>query len=222
MEEFESSYYAIIPAIVRYDRELNPNAKLLYGEITALCNKKGFCWATNKYFAELYNVSERTITDWIKRLEDKNYIKTEVITNRYNDGTVKKQRKIQIEVWRQNHIEVLLQNHIEENFRYNNTEYIYNNYNTFNNNTKEKNISKDILKESVKKTPTLEEIENYIRDKNLNVNAKEFYDYFEAGNWCDSKGNKVKSWKQKILTWNKYSSNSKSTKRETVIYEQLN
>ncbi|HBI1964003.1 TPA: helix-turn-helix domain-containing protein, partial [Enterococcus faecalis] len=49
-------YYAIIPAIVRYDNHLNGNAKLLYGELTALANEKGYCWATNQYFANLYNV----------------------------------------------------------------------------------------------------------------------------------------------------------------------
>ena len=55
-----------------------------------------------------------------------------------------------------------------------------------------------------KKTPCLEEIKNYIKEKELNVDAEQFYNYFTEGNWIDSKGNKVKNWKQKLLTWNKY------------------
>lgn len=71
-------YYAIIPAIVRYDNHLNGNAKLLYGELTALANEKDYCWATNQYFANLYNVSKRTIISWLKQLEERNYIKMQI------------------------------------------------------------------------------------------------------------------------------------------------
>lgn len=60
--------------------------------------------------------------------------------------------------------------------------------------------------------PSLQEIESYIAEKDLNVNATQFFDYFEEGNWTDSKGQKVKNWKQKLLTWNKYS--TKSDKKE--------
>jgi hypothetical protein len=67
-------YYAIIPATVRYDKSLPQGAKLLYGEISALCNKKGFCWARNEYFSELYETSERTISAWIQRLRDAGHI----------------------------------------------------------------------------------------------------------------------------------------------------
>lgn len=132
------NYYSIIPANVRYNNELMPNAKLLYGEITALCNKEGVCWATNEYFANLYSVSERTITDWVKKLEQFGYISTELQTKRYEDGTVKKIRLIHIELLRQNHIELFPQNHIEEKFAYNNTSNI-------NITRKEDNISNDIL-----------------------------------------------------------------------------
>ena len=78
------NFYAIIPANVRYDKELSANAKLLYGEITSLCNKEGYCWATNSYFAELYNVSNKSISLWIKQLVQKGYIKSTLI---YKDGT---------------------------------------------------------------------------------------------------------------------------------------
>lgn len=72
------NYYSIIPANVRYDTDLMANSKLLYGEITALCNDKGFCWAGNEYFAELYNVSKETISRWISQLYKKGYINTKI------------------------------------------------------------------------------------------------------------------------------------------------
>lgn len=68
------NYYSIIPATVRYDKDLSPNAKLLYGEITALANARGYCWANNKYFMDLYSVSDRTVRNLLKQLADKKYI----------------------------------------------------------------------------------------------------------------------------------------------------
>ncbi len=74
----QPNFYAIIPATVRYDNDIIPNAKLLYGEISAMCGKEGYCWAENAYFAELYNVSNSTISRWISQLEKANHIKTEL------------------------------------------------------------------------------------------------------------------------------------------------
>jgi|TARA_R110000824_G_scaffold49230_9_gene138220 hypothetical protein len=67
------NYYAIIPSEVRYSN-LKPNAKLLYGEITALSGKLGYCYATNNYFAELYEVSKNTISSWISDLKKLGFI----------------------------------------------------------------------------------------------------------------------------------------------------
>ena len=71
------NYYAIIPANVRYS-SLKPNAKLLYGEITALSNKLGYCFASNNYFAELYNVNKNTISRWISDLKRLGFITIQI------------------------------------------------------------------------------------------------------------------------------------------------
>lgn len=82
-----SAYYAIIPATVRYDADLPANAKLLYGELTALANAEGYCWATNAHFTALYNVSDRTVSRWIEELIKKGYISREVIRNAKQEVT---------------------------------------------------------------------------------------------------------------------------------------
>ena len=78
------SYYAVIPANVRYDKTLRPNEKLLYGEITALSSATGECWASNHYFAELYQVTPQAVSTWIKNLKEKGYISVDII---YKIGT---------------------------------------------------------------------------------------------------------------------------------------
>ncbi len=91
MEKYQPSYYSILPAPVRYDKNLTPNAKILYAEITSLTNQVGFCYATNRYFEELYKVSTQSINFWLQQLEKNGYIKrhlyrdkgTKEILNRY-------------------------------------------------------------------------------------------------------------------------------------------
>lgn len=74
-----ANYYAVIPGNVRYDKSLTPNAKLLYGEITALCNERGYCWATNSYFSDLYGVSKTSISKWINQLVEKGYLSSDIV-----------------------------------------------------------------------------------------------------------------------------------------------
>ena len=92
-EESKNNYYAIIPATVRYNKDLKPNEKLLYGEITALANSKGFCFASNRYFAELYKVTIHTVSQWISHLEKLGYVNIELIKD---DKKEIKERRIYI------------------------------------------------------------------------------------------------------------------------------
>lgn len=185
------NYYAVIPAEVRYDENLKDKAKLLYGEITALSNQYGYCYASNKYFANLYKVSPTTISLLIKNLVEFGYLENEIV---YREGT-KEILNRYLKIVKGGYLRNLKEGYLR-NLKDNNIN---------NNNTRINN--KEIYKERFKK-PTLEEIENYIKEKNMNVNAKTFYNYFTESNWVDSKGNKVKNWKQKLITWNSYNKNT--------------
>lgn len=116
--EHKKSYYAIIPANVRYDNNLIQGAKLLYGEITALCNEKGFCWASNDYFANLYNVSKPTIQNWLKSLEDGRYITREV---KYKENSKEIEARY-IRIFGGGHQENLVRGH-QEIYQDNNTSF---------------------------------------------------------------------------------------------------
>lgn len=65
--------------------------------------------------------------------------------------------------------------------------------------------------------PTLEEVNAYISEKGLSVDGKAFLEYFTATNWIDSKGNKVKSWKGKLLVWNNFESKNAPAKKQPYM-----
>ena len=81
MNEEKINYYAVIPATIRYSADLKANEKLLYGEITALANKYGYCYAQNRYFASLYNVNIETVSRWLSHLQELGFIKIEIKRN---------------------------------------------------------------------------------------------------------------------------------------------
>lgn len=80
-EESKVNYYAVIPATVRYDKTLKPAERLIYGELTALANRNGYCYAQNKYFADLYGVTNGTVSKWLSHLQQLGYIKIEIKRN---------------------------------------------------------------------------------------------------------------------------------------------
>lgn len=94
LPERKPAYYAVIPASVRYDDAIPASAKLLYGELSALAEESGYCYASNQYFANLYKVSERAISGWISALKKGKYIAVQV--KKARNGQVQ-QRKIFLE-----------------------------------------------------------------------------------------------------------------------------
>lgn len=106
------SYFSILTADVRYDTGLSDFAKLLYSDITALCNKKGYCDATNDYFATQFGKSKRTISATVGALADAGYICIEVERDTSNAVVARK-------IWVQANARAAaekVQTPIEENF----------------------------------------------------------------------------------------------------------
>lgn len=52
--------------------------------------------------------------------------------------------------------------------------------------------------------PTLDEVKAYCEERKSPVDPVQFWNYFTEGNWTDAKGNKVRNWKQKLLTWERF------------------
>lgn len=71
--------YSIVPDFISMYKGLNSTEKLLMGKIYSLTYKSNECFASNDYLAKKLNVTTRTITSSLSKLEDKNLIKVEFI-----------------------------------------------------------------------------------------------------------------------------------------------
>ena len=171
------NYYAIIPAEVRYSKKLTPNAKLLYAEITALCNMNGKCTASTQYFCRLYEVSRGSIQNWLKMLDDNGYIERTVIFRQGSKEIMSRYIKLKDKGSIKNYTD--------------NT-----NINIINTNLTDSN------KKAFFKKPSLDEVKNYCILRKNNIDAEAFIAFYESKGWMIGK-NKMKDWKQAIITWEK-------------------
>lgn len=205
-----NAYYAVIPANVRYDKRLKANEKLLYGEITALTNERGYCWASNKYFSDLYGVTPQAVSKWINGLKDCGYISIEYT---YKNGTKEIEgRRIKLASTGVSEVSTSISdvstndseginkcfkgyqqkvkdNNTDNNNRVNNT----NEYIGGNNQTPEKKKSRFVI-------PSVEEVQEYCRERGNNIDAQHFVDYYSARGWMLGK-NHIKDWKACVRTW---------------------
>lgn len=207
----QPNFYAIIPADIRYSKELSMFQKLLYAEITALTQKDWFCWASNAYFAELYWKTPETISRVINDLAEKWFFKIFIEKEKWN------LRKIYIwEIWKASW-KIVKTNTIDKNINsywWKHQETIDKNVNKIiKDNIKKNNnkISKDILLEKKQKSfleifeekilkneEFLEKIKNKfeIENESLKSSAENFLIYWTEKN---ENGKKEKWEKQKTF-----------------------
>ena len=175
------NYYAIIPAEVRYSKTLTPNAKLLYAEITALCNMNGKCTASTQYFCRLYEVSRGAVQNWLKMLDDNGYIDRTVI---YKQGSREIMHRY-INIKDKGSVKIMTDN---------------TNINITNTNLTDSNTKGSFVK------PTIIDIKEYCKERKNNVDCETFFNFYESKDWLIGK-NKMKNWKACIITWEKSRNN---------------
>lgn len=81
MDERKPAFWAVIPASVLFSEDLRPNAKLLYGVVTLLQESSGYCYASNRYLANLFGLQPETITGLLNNLVEAKLIATDVVRN---------------------------------------------------------------------------------------------------------------------------------------------
>ena len=72
---------------------------------------------------------------------------------------------------------------------------------------------KENIKRKVFKKPTLEEVEEYCKERQNSINATNFIDFYESKDWYIGK-NKMKDWKACVRTWEKNSNKYVESKPE--------
>lgn len=76
-ETHRSGLYYVIPSSVFEDCRLEHSEVVFYALISGLATNEGYCYASDLYFSSRMKVSERTIRDWLQRLEKFGHLKRE-------------------------------------------------------------------------------------------------------------------------------------------------
>jgi len=98
-EKLEKPFLTTIPFQVADDKDLSPNIKIFYGCIVGLSVKYGYCWASDRQLAEMMDTTERSIHNYLTRLEKKGYIKRITVNKPHKeqkDFYWKRERKIYV------------------------------------------------------------------------------------------------------------------------------
>lgn len=120
--------------------------------------------------------------------------------NRHMDGHMKEHMINDVTEHTNNHMSAHMEN---ENIYINNI-----------NNIQENNSDKSLPREKKKAKfvpPTLDEVRSYCAERGNKIDARQFFDYFSTADWVDARGQPVRNWKQKAITWEKYSSKQGET-----------
>lgn len=188
--------FIILPEQACFDSRLPPMSRLLYGLIVSLSMKEGFCWASNRFFAERFHVKPETISRAIKALSEAGYIRLEFTGNgnenrriytldnfvipldeKINDPCEKSQCTLDEKV-----------KHIIQEEK----------INIFDTQPAAAPQKKNF------KPPTLSEVQTYCTERDNGIDPQTFLDFYEARGWMCGRS-KMKDWRASVRLWERRS-----------------
>lgn len=192
-----------IPIEVWMNRKLSWHEIILLMEIDSFSSNDKPCFISNEYISKMFKVSEATASTYMKHLIENGYV--EVV--RFDGRT--------------RFVQSCLKADLKKTLRQTNDGFdATNNKNT--------NISSDKSDDNNRKglkfiIPTLEEIKVYCRERNNQVDADTFFNYYESNGWMVGK-NKMKDWKAAVRTWERNNRTRVATRpvqKETAFQRTL-
>ena len=184
-----------IPIEIWQNRSLSWNEKILLMEIDSFTAKDRECYISNEYIAELLGVSVSWASKCLSHLLELGLVRVVKFDGRkrYVESTIQFKADLN---------ESSMQDGINVPHTDNN-EYI-----NINNNSLYKKGSSRFQK------PTIEEIRQYCLEKGYNVDAEQFFNFYESKGWVVGKS-PMKNWRAAVCTWNKREKEVPRRKRES-------
>lgn len=92
------NFYAVIPTEILTSDKISSHEKILYGVISSLTNKTGYCFASNAALAEFFKKDDnvphvKTISKWVNNLVDVGFLTNEITSSENNK---KAQRRLRL------------------------------------------------------------------------------------------------------------------------------
>ena len=182
-----------IPIEIWQNRSLSWNEKILLMEIDSFTAKDRECYISNEYIAELLGISVSWASKCLSHLLELGFVRVVKFDGRkrYVESTIQFKADLN---------ESSMQDGTKVQHT-NNNEYI-------NNNSLYKKGSSRFQK------PTIEEIRQYCLEKGYNVDAEQFFNFYESKGWVVGKS-PMKNWRAAVSTWNKREKEIPRRKRES-------
>lgn len=220
-----SSAFEQVPVELLKDTGLTDSEVVYYVLIIRLSHKEGYCYMSSRELGKLRGKGMRTAQRVVESLKKKGYIKAVV----YTDERGKSHRKIfpvryvksgmgvKIDIGSYDKSDVGGTSNLSPTYVKSGTQII------LKNNTKMNKSANADLRNSTPSQkgkanrkkfvpPSLDEVEQYVEEKRLAIDARRFFDFYTAGEWHDSSGKPVKNWKQKALTWDRREQEKRKSK----------